>query len=493
MLINHSKSPSFSRTLKYILKPGSRIIGGNVIGQDLKRLNREFNMVAQLRPEIKHPVYHAYISAAPDEAPSDQVFAEFGKDFIKGMRFVQNQFLIVRHTEQEHEHIHILGNRIGWNRLLVSDSWDYRRAERVLQELKEKYGFAPIAPSWERAEHAPSFAEHYRQEQEQKEFEQGLRDTAPTPSVRQQLLAGIKANVGDQPNLPTLIDRLQDIGIEVKVYLDRTPHGISFQLSDVKFAGGSLGRGYSFNGLQSHFQVTYEPERDDDSIRALMQQPVAVAVAPQAELGLDLERNVDEDVDRCPQQSEQEWRTIRQVIQPYHFDHNLIHHLYQANVLRLDKKKRLAFGERSLTDQETGSIALNPNGSFERESTLLTEGSFWMARGESINQIVIAPNPLQAIAAYSLDEMNPNAKNTLYLAAASPVQLPDRLSELNHVYYSSQCNSSIKTYLQEWAPNAEEITVQDRGGWIEDWQQQQRSLQNPSQSIREVKELELEL
>jgi hypothetical protein len=110
-----------------------------------------------------------------------------------------------------------------------------------------------------------------------------------------------------------------------------------------------------------------------------------------------------------------------------------------------------------------------------------------------VNQIVIAPNPLEVIAAYSLDETNPNAKNTLYLAAESPVQLPDRLSEFNHVYYSSQCSPDIKAYLNKLTAHAEEISSHNLDGWIMDWKEQRQTLLQVPHVVGRSSQVELEL
>lgn len=488
MLVNHSKSPSLSRTLDYILKPGSRIIGGNVVGTTREELAQEFNMVGNLRPKIKDPAYHASISASPEEKQSDSQFAQIGHDFIKGMGFTQNQFVIVRHTDQEHEHIHILGNRIGWDGSLVSDSWDHRRAEQVLQEIRKKYDLPPITPSWERSENSPSFAERYRQQQEQSDFDRGIRSSPPEPSARQQILAELQSNMGDQPTLPELVNRLQQNGIEVRVYLDRPQKGISFQIDGVKFAGNSLGSGYSFNGLQTHFDVSYISERDDFTLKALTDQTFTPIESQDG-----LEREPSTSSSGSPK-IDDSWQAVQQQIAPYQFDPHLIHHLYHAQMLSVDKKKRLTFSERTLDDQITGALALNTTHEFEQTPNAQSQGSFWLAHSESVNQVVITPTPIEAIAAYSFNQSNPDARNTLYLAIESPNQLPDRLNEFNQIYYSNQCQPNLKAHLRNSAIDSQEIIPPHPQGWLGAWKEHQANrFLEPPQNQSQPQELELEL
>jgi len=62
------------------------------------------------------------------------------QDYLKGMGFEGCQDVVYRHTDQDHDHIHIVASRI---RLIdgktISDSWDYRRSESVIRGLEKAY------------------------------------------------------------------------------------------------------------------------------------------------------------------------------------------------------------------------------------------------------------------------------------------------------------------------------------------------------------------
>jgi len=50
------------------------------------------------------------------------------------MEFDENQYVIYRHTDTEHDHIHIIANRIRViDGSAVSDSWNYRRSDILVQ------------------------------------------------------------------------------------------------------------------------------------------------------------------------------------------------------------------------------------------------------------------------------------------------------------------------------------------------------------------------
>jgi hypothetical protein len=71
----------------------------------------------------------------------------------------KNQFIVTRHTDTEHEHIHILANRIRFDGSVTSDSQDYKRQEALMRELERDYGLQRVAPSREAERRGPTKGE----------------------------------------------------------------------------------------------------------------------------------------------------------------------------------------------------------------------------------------------------------------------------------------------------------------------------------------------
>ena len=355
----------------------------------------------------------------------------------------------------------------------VHDGWDHYKAQTALREIEKRYSLPELQSSWDTIEKAPNISQVRRAEQQQSDYEQGLRDRPSDVSVRQQLLITIKESVAGQPRLPELVERLQDQGIEVKVNLSRP--GISFQLQNVKFQGSSLGRGFSFNGLQKHFQVQYDSDQDDAQIEELMQRPI-----PTAELNPEksiLTESTESDFElihenpSTPNEKGTEWDTVQTLIEPYQFNIELIQRLYEEELLAADKKKRLVFGTRTLDDSEKSGLALNPEGTFEAIDTNTPESSFWLARNEFIDRTVIVATPLEAIATYSIEEDNPEAGKTLYLAATHPSQVPrDLLEQSETVYLSTSCCEAVQEAVNTASPNINLIEPDHENGWVGQWQ-----------------------
>jgi hypothetical protein len=81
----------------------------------------------------------------------------------------------------------------------------------------------------------------------------------------------IDTAAANQPTFTQFIEHLQSRGINPRVLLTRTGfiQGISFESSGEEFSGTSLGANYSFSGLQRHFGVDFNLERDVEAIAAI--------------------------------------------------------------------------------------------------------------------------------------------------------------------------------------------------------------------------------
>ena len=101
-----------------------------------------FKVQAMLRPEIKSPVGHICISFHPDDTPrlTNELMVELCEAYMKGMGINDTQFLLVRHYDTKHPHMHLVFNRIDDNGKLISDRNWYLKNEKVCKKIKIQYG-----------------------------------------------------------------------------------------------------------------------------------------------------------------------------------------------------------------------------------------------------------------------------------------------------------------------------------------------------------------
>ncbi|PIG91558.1 relaxase/mobilization nuclease domain-containing protein [Gloeocapsopsis sp. IPPAS B-1203] len=256
MIGKQFKCTSFRKILNYLHnKPGARQIGTNMGSVTLDGLVKEFHESRKLNPRLKRSVYHASLSVIPIEAMDDDRWMDIAEDYLQGMGFGDSQYVVYRHHDTAHDHIHMVASRIRiGDGSIVSDSWDYRRSEVLIRQLEQAYDLQSTEPSWDKPNRAHPSGEFSQQKR------------SGQPSVRQKLYPILNWATAHTDTMPDYIQQVQSAGVEVRV----TEQGISYALEGVAFSGNKLGRDYSFVGLQKYRGVSYVPDRDDKAIAQLI-------------------------------------------------------------------------------------------------------------------------------------------------------------------------------------------------------------------------------
>jgi|GEM_PF-889875 len=258
MIAKAVKGRGFKGALAYDLsKDEGRILDTNMAGESVRELSAEFGAIRKLRPNLDRAVLHVSLSAAPGENFTDAQWQAIGRQYLEGMDFVDNQYLITRHTDTEHEHIHILANRITHAGEVVSDSRDYQRQEVLMRAIERDYGLQQLAPSQESERRAPTRGE----------IEKQIRTHDVSTRVQLQQLAD--AAVARSTTYTEYRDHLEAAGVELVPILQKDGaklSGLMYRLDDVTMKGSDLGKGYSPAGLAKR-GVSYEQGRDAAAVR----------------------------------------------------------------------------------------------------------------------------------------------------------------------------------------------------------------------------------
>lgn len=277
MIGNQTKGRGFRGLLNYLQsQEGAKLIGGNMGGNNARALAVEFKISRQLNLEADRVVYHASLSLPPNERLDDATWNEIAHRYLEDMGFDSNQYVVYRHSNTQHDHIHICASRIRLdNGKIVHDSWDYKRSESIIRQLERDYGLQQTHSSHEKLTRNPSIGQQRRLEREQREYTNGDRSTPQERPVKQQLQELIDCAAADFPTIPQLIERLQIEGVKVRHGRTRNgkSKGISYSWKGQQFSGTNLGAAYTWPGLQKHKGVSYQPQRDDPQITALLLNP----------------------------------------------------------------------------------------------------------------------------------------------------------------------------------------------------------------------------
>lgn len=252
MIAKLVKGKGFRGALEYDLREQKgHILDTNMGGDNPRELAREFGAVRALRPNLTKAVCHVSISLPPDEKLTDDQWKDVAGKYLEDMGFKDSQYVVTKHTDTEHPHIHILANRVSMKGEVVSDSRDYQRQEAIMRRLEREYGLKEVTPSRDAERRAPTKGE----------IECAVR--TGKPSARMTLQKFVDKALHNQPDYMEFTRRLEKSGVEVLPNVASTGRisGISYRHNDIIMKGSDLGKGYSWAGLQKR-GLTYEQDRN---------------------------------------------------------------------------------------------------------------------------------------------------------------------------------------------------------------------------------------
>jgi hypothetical protein len=266
MIAKAVKGKGFRGALEYDLtKEKGRPIDTNMAGEGPRELAAEFGEIRKLRPNLGKAVLHVSLSALPGEKLTDAQWRDIASAYLVGMGLEKNQYLVTRHTDTEHEHIHILANRIRFDGSVTSDSLDYKRQEVLMRKIELQYGLERVAPSLESVRRAPTKGE----------IENHIR--TGRESTRQRLQQACDVAVVGSPSFTDYVVRLEKQSVEVIAITQlggEKLSGLMYRLDGVLMKGSDLGKGYSPAGLVKR-GVSYGQSRDAEAVSRCSEREAA--------------------------------------------------------------------------------------------------------------------------------------------------------------------------------------------------------------------------
>lgn len=252
-------------------RPQARIIGGTFAGRTAREIAAEFGALHTLRPRLGVYVAHEALRLPTgDPELDDGTWSLIAARWAEEMGF--EDFLIVNHGDG---HVHIAASRIKRDGSVVSDQHDYRRSEAIIRQIEKDFGLTAVESSHlldqEKAMH------HHKAPDRGQIVYSEVSGEAP-PSMRvAALIDGIIANGA---TVSQLIERLEDAGVAVHPNIASTGRvsGLAYELDGVRVTAKAMGRGFTWTNLQKR-GLSYEPDRDDEAIRAARGRRQAEAAA----------------------------------------------------------------------------------------------------------------------------------------------------------------------------------------------------------------------
>jgi len=204
----------FSGVLNYALKEekDAEILDKNMFGLTAEELNKEFRMVADTNTRAENKMKHFILSFADADRPNltPDKMVDISKDFIKEMGYTDNQYVTVRHTDSNHDHLHIIVNRINLqDRKAVKDGREKYHGSRIARELEKKYGLT-VTPSRKQDE------EIKHESKEEKELKIRLsHEVDPTPTDKEAIKNIVKESMKGSKTMFDVIKKIKSAGVKM--------------------------------------------------------------------------------------------------------------------------------------------------------------------------------------------------------------------------------------------------------------------------------------
>lgn len=132
-----TKGTSHAGALKYDLeKKGAVLLETNCASNDWREIAVEMDTVASSNTRCKNRCLHLSISAPDGEHLNDQQWIQAANIAMKALDLDDHQYVITRHADAHHDHIHITINRIDFEGRSWSDSQDFKRVHESMRTLE---------------------------------------------------------------------------------------------------------------------------------------------------------------------------------------------------------------------------------------------------------------------------------------------------------------------------------------------------------------------
>ena len=145
MIAKIMKCSSFGNVVNYIFKDGKDaklLASEGVRTNTLPNIIACFNDQASQNNKVKNMVGHTALSFSEKDKHklNDGQMVKIAHEYMDKMGIKNTQYIIVRHFDRDHPHIHIVYNRVDNDGHTISDSNDQIRSAAICKQMTLQYG-----------------------------------------------------------------------------------------------------------------------------------------------------------------------------------------------------------------------------------------------------------------------------------------------------------------------------------------------------------------
>lgn len=242
MMHKITKGKSFAGVLKYVFSKGENsepLEANGVMLGAISAMAACMDVQASMNPKLKeNMVCHVSLNfSAEDKARlTNEMMLRIAHEYMQRMGFKHTQYVIVRHHDRDHPHIHIVINRVNNDGKTISDKNDRDRGKDICLDLTKKYGL-----------HIAAGKDHVKRDR--------LRGGDKT---KYEIYDAVCAVLPKCKNWAELQKALLHYGVEVEFkYRSGTldVQGVKFIKDGIAFSGSKVDRSLSYSKLSRKLEA----------------------------------------------------------------------------------------------------------------------------------------------------------------------------------------------------------------------------------------------
>jgi len=247
---------SFGGCIRYVVQKHDAVIleGAGLRMREVNQIIDDFNLQRKYNPNLGQAVGHIALSWSINDLAklNDEVMVNMAKEYLQKMKIKETQYLIVKHRDKNHPHLHIVYNRVDNDGKTIPDNFQKQRNVVVCRDMTIKHGFY-LSPGKEQVNRQQLKGED---------------------KVKYELYDAIKSANKKVKNMDELQRVLakQGIGMHFKYKSGSNEiQGISFSKGEYKFKGSEIDRSLSYAKLSQAIEQ-HQPEKSlADQLREVVE------------------------------------------------------------------------------------------------------------------------------------------------------------------------------------------------------------------------------
>lgn len=261
----------FKGVINYVLdkKEAQYLTSKGLRTVDKSSMIGSFITQSKLNP-ITKPVAHISLdfSAQDKEKLTSRKMIEIAQEYMAKMGYGNTQVLMVRHSDREHPHLHLILNRVDFNGKRISDQNERFRSTQVCKELTLKH-------------------ELYMSSGKENVKRHRLREPAAT---KYRIYDALVKKVPLSTSWAELESRLRTEGIEVGLKTKGSTlqiEGVRFTANNLTFNGSKIDKQFSYSKIDFTLRQNNRAKQQPDShVQQVQPQPSQQGFTPTDSDGL---------------------------------------------------------------------------------------------------------------------------------------------------------------------------------------------------------------